>query len=81
MQPLGDVTGSIQIGNPRELTVFEVAEHDVEWTRSTSSLEFRLLLVHDPKQPQPSIDADNAVLGRQSRSPLREGLDCTVGDL
>jgi UDP-glucuronate decarboxylase len=78
MRSPGEVTGPINIGNPGEFTMLELAEQVLELTRSMSSLEFRPLPSDDPKQRQPSIQAADALLGWQPKVPLREGLERTV---
>ena len=69
-----DVTGPINIGNPNEFTIRELAEIVIEMVGSKSKLELHPLPQDDPKQRQPNIEQAKAVLGWQPKTQLREGL-------
>jgi len=73
------VTGPINIGNPSEFTIRELAELVVELTGSRSKLVFRPLPADDPKQRRPDISRAKAELGWRPTTPLREGLEKTIG--
>ncbi|MGH6649820.1 MAG: UDP-glucuronic acid decarboxylase family protein [Sphingopyxis sp.] len=73
-----DVTGPINIGNPVEFTIRELAEEVIKQTGSTSKLTFLPLPQDDPKQRQPNIDQARAKLDWEPRVPLAEGLDRTI---
>ena len=74
-----EVTGPINIGNPNEISVRELAEQVIEKTASGVELQFCDLPADDPKQRQPDISQARAVLGWEPRVPLDEGLDKTIG--
>ncbi len=71
-------TGPINIGNPREFTIRELAETIVELTGSKSKLVHRPLPSDDPKQRRPDISRAAAALGWRPTVPLREGLARTI---
>ncbi len=73
-----DVTGPINIGNPGEFTMIELAENVIELTGSKSKLIFEPLPADDPKQRQPDITLAKEKLGWEPKVPLREGLAKTI---
>lgn len=72
------VTGPINIGNPNEFTIRELAEQVLEVTGSKSELIFMPLPQDDPKQRQPDITQAREKLGWQPTVPLAEGLVPTI---
>jgi dTDP-glucose 4,6-dehydratase len=68
----------MNIGNPGEFTVRELADLVVSVTGSRSRIEFRPLPVDDPRQRCPDISCARAVLGWEPRVPLEEGIRRTV---
>jgi UDP-glucuronate decarboxylase len=73
------ITGPVNIGNPGEFTMLELAQQIIALTRSTSPITFRPLPADDPRQRKPNIDAAYALLnGWQPTIPLEEGLGRTV---
>ncbi|MBI3437454.1 MAG: SDR family oxidoreductase [Proteobacteria bacterium] len=74
----GDVPGPINLGNPREFTMVELADAVIELTASKSRKVFRPLPSDDPKQRQPNIDKAKAALGWTPKVELREGLTRTI---
>jgi UDP-glucuronate decarboxylase len=72
------ITGPINIGNPAEYTMLELAEMILRLTGSTSKLSFRPLPSDDPKQRQPDIRAAKDTLGWEPKIPLEEGLRRTI---
>lgn len=64
----------INIGNPAEYTVSELANMVIELTGSKSKIKFELLPQDDPKRRQPDITVAKKVLGWQPNVSLREGL-------
>lgn len=72
------VTGPINIGNPGEFTIRQLAEHVIDLTGSKSKLVFRPLPQDDPKQRQPNIDKARNILGWEPRVQLRDGLTKTI---
>jgi len=74
-----DVTGPINLGNPGEFTMIELAENVIELTGSKSKLVFEPLPADDPKQRKPDITLAREKLGWEPTVPLREGLKKTIG--
>ena len=72
------ITGPINLGNPGEFTIRELAELTLEMTGSKSRLVFRALPADDPKQRQPNITRAKDDLNWQPKIPLREGLAKTI---
>ena len=70
--------GPINLGNPGEFTVIELAEAVKELTCSRSALVHEPLPQDDPKQRQPDITQAQQQLGWAPRVPLREGLKPTI---
>jgi len=73
-----DVTGPINLGNPGEFTMLELAENVIELTGSKSKLVFEPLPADDPKQRKPDITLAKEKLGWEPTVPLREGLARTI---
>lgn len=73
-----EVTGPINIGNPREFTIRELAEKVVEMTCDRSELTFRDLPVNDPAQRRPDIMKATEVLGWEPTIPLKQGLERAI---
>jgi UDP-glucuronate decarboxylase len=73
-----DVTGPINLGNPGEFTMLELAEMVRELTGAKSELVFRPLPADDPKQRRPDITKAGDVLDWRPVTPLREGLGKTI---
>ncbi len=73
-----DVTGPINLGNPGEFSMLELAEMVISLTGSKSSITFHPLPVDDPRQRRPDISLAKDVLGWAPRVPLEEGLRRTI---
>ena len=79
MMATGDeVTGPINIGNPGEFTIKQLAELVIELTGSKSKLVYEPLPSDDPTQRKPVIDKAREILGWEPTIPLREGLVRTI---
>ena len=78
MESETDVTGPINLGNPGEFTIKELAEKVIEMTGSTSKLVYEDLPADDPKQRQPDITRAKTMLNWEPTVPLDEGLKRTV---
>lgn len=78
MNTPADVTGPVNLGNPGEFTMRELAELVKDLTGSPSKLVHRPLPQDDPKQRRPDITQATDVLGWQPTVPLREGLRRTI---
>jgi len=72
------VTGPINLGNPNEFSMLELAKQIVELTGSRSKITHLRLPVDDPKQRKPDISQAEATLGWKPEVQLREGLAKTV---
>jgi UDP-glucuronate decarboxylase len=72
------VTGPINIGNPDEFTVAQLASLVVELTGSKSQIVYMPLPSDDPKQRQPNISVAKEVLGWEPAVKLRDGLQKTI---
>lgn len=74
----GPLTGPVNIGNPGEFTMIELAELVIELTGSTSPLIFEPLPADDPQQRQPDITVARDQLGWSPAVDLRTGLAHTI---
>ena len=74
-----DVTGPINLGNPREHTIRELAEEVLRLTGSKSKIEFRPLPADDPTQRCPDITKAKSVLRWEPKISLEDGLKETIG--
>jgi UDP-glucuronate decarboxylase len=72
------VNGPINIGNPNEFTILELAEQVLDLVGGSSKLIRLPLPQDDPKQRQPNISQARAVLGWEPKVQLREGLTRTI---
>jgi UDP-glucuronate decarboxylase len=73
-----DITGPVNVGNPAEFTVMELAQMTVSLIGSRSKIAHRPLPENDPKQRQPDISLAQQLLGWRPRIPLKEGLAKTI---
>lgn len=73
-----EVTGPINIGNPVEFTMIELAELVLELTASSSTIDHRPLPQDDPARRRPDISKAKEALGWEPRTRLREGLERTI---
>jgi dTDP-glucose 4,6-dehydratase len=73
-----DVTGPINIGNPTEFTILQLAELVIAVTGSSSELAFEPLPVDDPTQRQPDISRAIELLGWRPTTELEAGLERTA---
>jgi UDP-glucuronate decarboxylase len=72
------VTGPVNLGNPNEITVRELAETIIALTQSRSPLVFKPLPEDDPRQRQPDISLAREKLGWSPTVELRDGLERTI---
>jgi UDP-glucuronate decarboxylase len=72
------VTGPVNLGNPTESTVAELAQQIVELTNSRSEIVFKPLPVDDPQRRKPDITLATKHLDWQPRVPLADGLMKTI---
>jgi len=73
-----DFTGPVNLGNPNEFTIKELAEKIINLTNSKSELEFKPLPSDDPLQRQPDISLAKEKIGWQPQINLEDGLKRTI---
>jgi UDP-glucuronate decarboxylase len=78
MQSADEVVGPINIGNPVEFSMLQLAENVLDLTGSKSRIAHRPLPQDDPKQRQPDISKAQSLLGWKPATPLKEGLKKTI---
>ena len=78
MESPPEFTGPVNIGNPSEFTIRQLAELVVEMTGAKSELAFMPLPADDPQQRCPDIGLARSKLGWAPKTPLRDGLEKTI---
>ena len=78
MKSPDQVTGPINIGNPAEFTILQLANEVIDLTGSRSRIVHRPKPEDDPRQRRPDISKAQDILQWSPRTPLREGLTRTV---
>ncbi|OZB16368.1 MAG: NAD-dependent dehydratase [Hyphomonas sp. 34-62-18] len=78
METPDSVTGPINIGNPNEFTIRQLAENVIDLTGAKSKLVFRPLPQDDPRQRQPDITKARDILKWEPSVELRDGLSKTI---
>ena len=73
-----DFIGPVNLGNPDEITILELAEKIMEITHSKSSIVYKPLPPDDPRQRQPDITLAGEKLGWKPETDLEEGLKKTI---
>jgi UDP-glucuronate decarboxylase len=73
-----DVIGPMNLGNPGEFTILELAQKVIAQTGSKSKIIYEALPLDDPKQRQPDIRQAQKVLGWEPTVSLDEGLKPTI---
>lgn len=73
-----DETGPINLGNPVEFTILELAQKVIEMTGSSSRLVYRPLPQDDPTQRKPDIHRAQEILHWEPEIPLEKGLQTTI---
>jgi UDP-glucuronate decarboxylase len=73
-----EVTGPLNLGNPGEFTIRQLAEQIIDLTNSSSTLVQEPLPPDDPRQRQPDITEARRLLDWEPRTALREGLEATI---
>ena len=79
MDSPADLTGPINLGNPTEFTIRELAEEVLALMGSKSELTYLPLPADDPRQRRPDISQASERLGWTPKTDLREGLRATIG--
>ena len=80
MNTPGDVVGPINLGNPVEFTMKELAEKVVELTKSKSEMVYEALPSDDPQQRKPDTTKASEILGWSAKIDLEAGLARTIAD-
>lgn len=78
MRTGADITGPVNIGNPVEVTMLELAERIISLTGSKSRLCYQPLPQDDPKQRQPDIAFARSALQWEPKVSLEDGLKATI---
>ncbi len=78
MATSAEVSGPINVGNPGEFTMLQLAQQVIDLTGSPSKIVHKPLPQDDPRQRRPDISLANEVLGWQPKVSLREGLKRTI---
>ena len=78
MNSQDDFVGPVNLGNPNEVTILELARKIIELTSSSSQLEYKPLPSDDPKQRCPDITLAQKKLGWQPKVSLEDGLRKTI---
>ncbi len=73
-----NIIGPVNIGNPIELKVIDLARQIITLTDSSSTIQFAPLPSDDPKQRKPDISYAKAILGWEPKVALEEGLKATI---
>jgi UDP-glucuronate decarboxylase len=73
-----EVTGPVNLGNPREFTMLQLARHAIDMTGSKSRIVHRPLPPDDPRQRRPDITKAKKLLEWEPKVPLEEGLKKTI---
>ncbi len=77
---LDELDGPLNLGNPGEFTMRELAELVLELTGSSSQLEFHPLPADDPRQRKPDIAKAEKLIDFEPNIALRDGLERTIAD-
>ena len=78
METGDEITGPMNLGNPVEFSILELASTVIDLTGSRSRLVHRQLPQDDPRQRQPDISQANRLLAWNPHTPLKEGLTKTI---
>ena len=73
-----DITGPMNLGNPEEFTIKQLAETIIEMTGSQSELVYSEMPEDDPLQRCPDINLANSILDWNPTTKLKDGLEKTV---
>jgi UDP-glucuronate decarboxylase len=78
METAPEITGPINLGNPNEFTVLELAETVRDLTSSKSDIVFRDLPQDDPTRRRPDISQAKTVLGWEPKIQIKDGVLRTI---
>ena len=76
----GDYIGPVNLGNPEEYTVLELAQKIQAMLHSDAEIQFKSLPQDDPRRRQPDISCAKQHLDWQPTIPLVDGLERTIAD-
>lgn len=78
MKTSDEITGPINLGNPHEFTILELAQRVIEFTNSKAKIVFQELPADDPQKRKPEISQAQSCLGWSPKVSLEEGLPKTI---
>ena len=78
MNSADEFYGPVNIGNPGEFTILQLAQLIIKLTKSNSGIEFKLLPADDPSQRKPDITLAREKIGWNPKTELEEGLLSTI---
>jgi len=78
MNSRDEFTGPVNLGNPREFTILELAEKIINLTGSNSKIVYKPLPEDDPIQRQPNVDLAKEELNWEPKIPFEEGIKKTI---
>ncbi len=78
MNTAPDITGPVNVGNPSEFSILELAEQVIAMTKSSSKIVHKPLPQDDPTQRQPNIEKAKDLLNWEPKVALEEGLKDTI---
>ena len=78
MNSADDITGPVNLGNPGEFTILELAQKVIELTGSKSEIIYEAMPQDDPKQRQPDISRAQNTFGWAPEIQLEQGLNRTI---
>jgi UDP-glucuronate decarboxylase len=78
MNTPSEVTGPMNLGNPQEFTILELAEKIIEITKSNSRIVMKDLPLDDPRQRKPDVTLAKNLIGWQPKTDLEQGLESTI---
>jgi UDP-glucuronate decarboxylase len=73
-----EITGPINLGNPKETSILELAQKIIELTGSNSKIVFKPLPQDDPRRRCPDITKAKIILNWEPKISLKEGLKTTI---
>ena len=73
-----NIIGPVNLGNPQEFSILDLAHQVLELTNSKSEICFEALPENDPSQRQPDITLARQILNWEPKVPLKEGLEKTI---
>jgi len=78
METPDDFTGPVNLGNPEEYRIIDLAKKIIDLTGSRSRIVFKPLPQDDPRRRRPDITLARKKLGWEPKTPLEEGLKKTI---